>query len=213
MLVTDSTPDNDGSADIAWMRNLAQEGAAAPLRGGDILLAAGLMFGLASVANWLVMSGLTPWAPREALNLIWPVTTIAFVAYAILQGRRKASEGGVRTFANRASATVWSSVGIAIFILFVSIAVIGWRLGGDFQVFVFSLIPSVIMVFYGMGWAVSATMMRSGFLWRLSIASFVAAPVLAVFTGSALQYLAYAACLFGLMALPGWLLMKKAGGG
>lgn len=211
--MTDPIIDNDGPADIAWMRNLAQEGAAAPLRGGDILLAAGLLFGLASVANWLVVSGLTPWTPREALNLIWPVTTIAFVIFATVQGRRKAQAAGVKTAANRASATVWTSVGIGIFTLFVSIAVIGWRLGDASQAFVFSLIPSIIMVFYGMGWAVSATMTRSGFLWRLSIASFVAAPLLAAFTGSTLQYLVYAACLFGLMAVPGWLLMKKAGQG
>lgn len=196
--------------DIAWMRNLAQEGASQPLQGGDILLAAGLCFGLASIANWLVISGLAPNWPHGILNWVWAVTTIGFVVFATVQGRRKAQSGGVRTAANRASSVVWSSVGAAIFTLFVSIAVIGWRLGGEFQPFIFSLIPSMIMVFYGMGWAVTATMMRSGFLWRLSIASFVAAPVLALFAGSTLQYLAYAVCLFGLMALPGWLLMRKA---
>lgn len=211
MTEVENRSDADGGpADIAWMRNLAQEGASAPLRGGDILLAAGLLFGLGSVANWLVMSGLTPWAPGKVLNLVWPVVTVVFVTLAFVLGGRKAREGGVRTAANRASATVWSSVGIGIFTLFVSIALIGWRLGGEFQAFIFSLIPSLIMVFYGMGWAVSATMTRSAFLWRLSIASFVAAPVLAAFTGSDWQYLAYAVCLFGLMALPGWLLMRKA---
>ncbi|CAN5138000.1 hypothetical protein BH09PSE1_BH09PSE1_24920 [soil metagenome] len=211
--MTDPITETDDAADIAWMRNLAQEGAQAPLRGGDILLAAGLLFGLASVVNWLVMSGMTPWAPKTVLSILWPVTTIVFVVFATIQGRRKARSGGVQTTANRASATVWSCVGIGIFTLFVSIALIGFRLGNGFQPFVFSLIPSIIMVFYGLGWAVSATTMRSAFLWRLSIGSFVAAPVLAAFTGSTWQYLAYAACLFGLMAVPGWLLMKKAGRG
>lgn len=206
---TEPTEPTD-TADIAWMRNLAQEGASAPLRGGDILLAAGLLFGLASVVNWLVISGLTPFAPGQVLNILWPAVTVVFVVLAVVLGQRRAKDGGVRTAANRASATVWSSVGIGIFTLFVSVALIGVRLGGDVQPFVFSLIPSVIMVFYGMGWAVSATMTRSAFLWRLSIASFVAAPLLAAFTGSTLQYLAYAACLLGLMALPGWLLMRKA---
>ncbi|CAN5118713.1 hypothetical protein BH10PSE1_BH10PSE1_30910 [soil metagenome] len=207
--MTDPIIDNDGPADIAWMRNLAQEGASAPLQGGDILLAAGLLFGLASLAQWALLSGLTPWSP-EALGIVWPVITVVFVAFALIQGRRKSSLGGVRTSANRASQTVWTSVGIGIFMLFVSMALIGWRLGADVSRVVFSLIPSIIMVFYGMGWAVNATMMRSAFLWRLSIGSFVAAPVLAAFTGSTLQYLAYAACLFALMAFPGWLLMRKA---
>lgn len=198
-----------GGADIAWMRNLAQEGASSPLQGGDILLAAGLCFGAVSVLQWLTLSGLGPWSP-SVLGVAWPVITIIFVVFATVQGFRKGRQGGVRTAANRASATVWTSVGLGIFMLFVSLALIGWRLQGNVASVIFSLVPSVIMVFYGMGWAVNAAMMRSAFLWRLSAASFVAAPVLAAFTGSTLQYLAYAVCLFVLMAWPGWLLMNKA---
>jgi uncharacterized MAPEG superfamily protein len=44
----------------------------------------------------------------------------------------------------------------------------------------------------------------------LSLGSFAAAPLLALFAGSAAQYLAYAAALFLLMALPGFLLMRAA---
>lgn len=66
------------------------------------------------------------------------------------------------------------------------------------------------MAFYGVGWAVSATMTRSRHLWALALASFAAAPVLAVMSGTSWQYLAYAVALFGLMALPGFLLMRAA---
>ena len=34
---------DDGAADIAWMRKLAEENADAPMRGGSILMAAGLI--------------------------------------------------------------------------------------------------------------------------------------------------------------------------
>ena len=196
------------AADIAWMRNLAAEGAAEPLRGGATLLAAGLLFGGTSAFQWAVLSRALPIAP-SSLGLVWPIITVAFVAFATIHGSRMRRSGGVRTAANRASATVWSAIGLGIFTLFVSMGLMGWRLGSEVAPIALGLIPSVIMVFYGLGWAVSATMFRSTFLWRLSFASFVAAPVLAVFTGSTWQYLAYAACLFGLMALPGWLLMQK----
>jgi uncharacterized MAPEG superfamily protein len=66
------------------------------------------------------------------------------------------------------------------------------------------------MVFYGVVWAVHAEMQRSSKLWVLSFASFAAAPLLALFAGQAEQYLAYAAALFLLMALPGWMLMRQA---
>jgi hypothetical protein len=73
-----------------------------------------------------------------------------------------------------------------------------------------ALTPSVIMVFYGIGWAVSATMYRNQVLWWLAAGSFVAAPLLAALADQEAQYLAYAAALFLLMALPGWLLMQRA---
>jgi hypothetical protein len=72
------------------------------------------------------------------------------------------------------------------------------------------VIPSIIMAFYGVGWAVTATMTRSKSLWTLALASFAAAPALAVLSGTSWQYLAYAVALFGLMALPGFLLMRAA---
>ena len=76
----------------------------------------------------------------------------------------------------------------------------------------FALMPSVIMVFYGSGWAVTAAMQRSKPLWALAIASFAAAPLLAVLVGQAEQYVAYAAALFLLMGLPGFLMMRAARG-
>ncbi len=66
------------------------------------------------------------------------------------------------------------------------------------------------MVFYGMGWAVSASMTRLHSLWWLAIGSFIAAPLLAALSGQDIQYLAYAGCLFALMAVPGFLLMRAA---
>jgi hypothetical protein len=53
-------------------------------------------------------------------------------------------------------------------------------------------------------------MTRSKSLWTLALASFAAAPALAVLSGTSWQYLAYAVALFGLMALPGFLLMRAA---
>ena len=74
----------------------------------------------------------------------------------------------------------------------------------------FVLIPSVILVFYGVGWAVSAAMFRSRTMWILSFASFAAAPALAALAQTSTLYLAYAAALVGLMGLPGYLFMRAA---
>lgn len=198
------------AADIAWMRQLAEEGGRAPMQGGSILMTAGLVYGLAGLVHWSVISGVAP-VSNSALGFVWIGATVLFLAVMtiIILGLRKRE--GVVTAANRASSVVWSGVGWGIFALFASVAMFGLRVGGDAAIDILALTPSIIMVFYGMGWAVTAAMLKSRPLWGLAVASFVAAPLLAVLTGQAAQYLAYAAALFLLMALPGFVLMRQAG--
>lgn len=202
------THEND-AADIAWMRRLAEENAQAPFRGASILTAAGLIYGGASVIHWATITGLIH-ESGPVSGVIWLIATGVFLAFLVFASLRLRRREGVMTAANRASAAVWTGVGWGTFALFGAMAVGGWRTGGEGMVAFIWLIPSIIMVFYGMGWAVTAAMVRSRPLWGLAIASFAAAPLLALMAGSADQYLAYAAALFLLMALPGFLLMRAA---
>jgi hypothetical protein len=197
------------AADIAWMRRLAEEGATAPMRGASILMAAGLLYGLASLFHWALLVGVAPLSV-DSTWIGWVGATLAFWALlAVAIPRLKRAEGAYTT-ANKASGIAWSGMGWGIFALFVSMAVLGWRMGADATPTLFVLIPSVILVFYGVGWAVSGAMFKSQTMWTLSIASFAAAPALAALAGTSALYLAYAAALFGLMALPGYLFMRAA---
>ncbi len=202
------TDSRDDTADIAWLRNLAAEGASGPMRGGSILMAAGLIYGVTSLAHWSVASGLADLGP-QAFSFIWLGATVLFLGVLTLIIARKSGSGGVRTALDRATRAVWSAVGWGIFALFASIALMGMRLGEDSLVLM-GLVPSIIMVFYGMGWAVSAAMTRTKPLGWLAVASFVAAPLLALLTGQPALYLAYGLALFALMALPGFLLTRAA---
>jgi hypothetical protein len=199
----------DPAADIAWMRRLAEEGADTPMQGASILMNAGLIFGAASLFHWAQITGLAPsWGPVQGLG--WLVATVVFLLVLTVTINRLKRSGGVRTARNRATDTVWSALGWGIFALFIAMMALGWRVGGEGVEIAFGLVPSVIMVFYGIGWAVSAAMYKSRLLWGLALGSFAAAPLLAALTGSPDQYLAYAAALFLLMALPGYLLMRGA---
>jgi hypothetical protein len=202
-------PRND-VADIAWLKSLAEEGSKSPPQGGSILLAAGLIWGTASLAHWMVLSGLIPVGP-SAFGIIWGVAVIAFMAALIVLIRRLKAQGGVETAAGRAFGTVWSALGWGIFSLFSSLMMLDVAQSGQTDVAAWSLaVPSIIISFYGIGWAVSATMLRQRMLWVLAVASFVAAPLLALIAGSTYQYLAYSIALFLLIGLPGYLLMRAA---
>ena len=43
--------------DLAFMRDLAHDGSNTPLLFGGVMVAAGLIFGVASVGHWLIASG------------------------------------------------------------------------------------------------------------------------------------------------------------
>ena len=200
----------DPAADIAWMRRLAEEGAQAPMQGNSLLMFGGLLYGLASLFHWGIIVGLLPLGGNQVW-IGWVAATVGYwiiLAVTIPRLRRGA---GVSTTANRAAGMAWTGMGWGIFAMFLAMAVLGWRLADEAALnAMFALIPSIIMVFYGVGWAVHAEMQRSRMLWVLSLSSFAAAPLLALFAGQAEQYLAYAGALFLLMALPGWFLMRQA---
>lgn len=202
------TDTHDDAADIAWLRTLAQEGASGPMGGGSILMSAGLIFGTASLAHWAVAADLFE-ASADVFGYLWMGATILYLGVLAVLIYRKRRSSGVTTAADRAIRTAWAGIGWGIFVLFLSIAIVSARIGLESLV-IMSLVPSIIMVFYGLGWAVSAAMTRSRPLVGLAAVSFVTAPVLAVIGDGALLYLAYAAALYLLMALPGFLLMRAA---
>ena len=200
----------DTPTDIAWMRQLAEESAQTPMQGGSCLMAGGLIFGAASLFHWALAADVLPYG-MDAVWIGWLTAGVAYAAFLALAIPRLKRLETVYTTANKASGIAWSAMGWGIFAMFVSLSVLGWRMGTEFSPAIFALIPSIIMVFYGAGWAVSAVMHRSKAMGILSIASFIAAPVMALFAGDAGQYLAYAAALFGLMGLPGYVFMRAAG--
>ena len=200
----------DPAADIAFMRRLAEEGAQAPMQGNSLLFFGGLLYGVASLFHWAIVVGLVP-LTSDQIWIGWVVATVGYWIILAVTIPRLRRGPGVYTTANRAAGMAWTGMGWGIFAMFLAMSVLGWRLGDEQSLTaIFALIPSIIMVFYGVGWAVHASMQRSRMLWVLSLASFAAAPLLALFAGQAEQYLAYAAALFLLMALPGWLLMRSA---
>lgn len=191
--------------DIAYMKALAQEGRQAPLLGGRILMSAGLIFGLASVVAYGIDSGILV-VPPVAYAILWGGAMLVFFAVLIWQIRQTDRKPGAQSAANRAAGAGWMSVGLAIFVMSLAMAVVSWKVKSDVAFMVF---PSLIFALYGSGWAVSATMSDQKWQWKLAIGCWIAAPLLAFLTGSPLMWLGYAAGLFLFALLPGVLLVRQ----
>jgi len=191
--------------DIAYMKALAQEGRQAPLLGGSILIAAGLIFGLASIVAYGIDSGILA-LPPVAYAFLWGGAGLIFAVVLMLQTRRTGGRPGAQSVANRAAGAGWMGVGLAIFVMALGMSVVSWKTGSEVA---FMLFPSLIFALYGSGWAVSAAMSDQKWQWKLAIACWIAAPLIAFLTGSPLMWLGYAAGLFLFALLPGVLLVRQ----
>ncbi len=191
--------------DIAFMRALAQDGQTAPPLGGAIMVLAGAVFGLGSIAQWAVLSGLLRLSGMAVMGM-WIATMVVFMVGLFVLKGRMGSKPGVHSPSNKASGAVWQGIGWAIFAAFFALAVATWR---THDILLISFAPTVILLFYGVGWGLSGVMSGQRWMRYTAWGSFVAAVALAFLVGNPAQYLAYAACLFLLAVVPGIVQMRQ----
>jgi hypothetical protein len=191
--------------DIAFMRALAEEGRQAPMLGGGVLVAAGIVFGLASVLQWSTMVGVlnvSPWAPL----VIWAAASAVFGAVATLILNQSKTKPGYQSSVNRATGSAWSAVGYTIFAIWMALMAMGFRTQNWAVMQVF---PIVILALYGAGWGVAATMSRRAWMRLTSLGCFVGAILIGLMTDSPHMLLVYAGCLVLFGVIPGVALMRQ----
>jgi hypothetical protein len=191
--------------DIAFMRALAEEGRQAPLLGGGMLVAAGVIFGLASLFQWATGMGvlrISPWGPI----IVWVGSGLIFAVFATLIIRRSRGQPGAQATVNRATGSAWSAVGFSMFVIWVGLAVIAYRTRNAAVIQVF---PLIILALYGAAWSIAASMTHNGWMRVTSLGCFAAAMGLGFLADSPHMLLAYAACLAVFAILPGLALMRQ----
>jgi hypothetical protein len=191
--------------DLAFMRALAQEGRRAPLLIGDNLMVGGLVYGAAGLVAWAVSAHLLA-LPNWWEATIWFAVTPPYMAYSHLRRVQwRCAQPGATAITNRAVHATWRGIGYALLTLGVATAIAAYQMKSMAP---FGLFPSIVMAFYGLGWMVAAAMSETKWLRAVSIASFIAAVLIALTPDAKSGFLVTSAALFLLMALPGWLLTR-----
>jgi hypothetical protein len=185
--------------DIAYLKNLAEEGREGSERGGVIGVAAGAIFAACSVVQWAALSGRVT---ATASNLAWIVGMLAFFAVLIAVKSRL----GASTGRSRIAGVAWQGVGWAVFTLFFALAVASWRTQ---SLLLISFAPSIILALYGAAWTVAGVISGKSWVRLMAFGSFLGAVICAWFITDPVQYLVYAAGLILLAALPGAILMRQ----
>jgi len=193
-------------SDIDYIKSMAESGGRAPMKNGAILFWAGLLYGGASIAQYLVALNILP-ASNSLSAAIWLGVTLVFLALVIFISRRNRHKG---TAAGRAAGMAWAAIGFGIMVLMTSLSLVA-RAINDAHAAVFMITP-VILVLYAIGWWVSAVVSGSNWLKTVGVGCFIAAPLVSLLAGRPEQLLANAVALFLFAMVPGLVLMRNAKG-
>jgi len=193
------------AADIAYIRALAEEGRTAPPLNGPIMIAAGVIFGAAAVAQWAIQAevvNVSPWAQLW----VWVGAGALFaVALTVLINRMK-SKPGYGHVRNEAVGEAWFGVGMVIFTVWLGLMAMGFTTG-DWTAM--RIMPSLVFAAYGSAWMVAGAMGRTGWLKGVAVLSYAGAVLLGAVSHLTIGYLVFAGLLMLVAVIPGVILTRQ----
>lgn len=187
--------------DIAFLRDMAESGRDRPMIGGSILLAAGLIFGVASLTVWaFAVRGVDDgWM----YNAVWGASFVLYMAVLFWLLRTLPKSAGAL---QAATGVAWSAIGAATFFIGLSLGLMAWRLDMPSLILAF---PSVLLALYGACWMVGAILLRTSWMRLVAGSAFAMAIVNAWFADGHAIWLIYGLSLLALLAAPGFVLMRQ----
>jgi hypothetical protein len=190
--------------DLAFLRDLTQDGGKGLARDGFALAMVGLVFGVVTLIYWLIYWG--PLAGARVLGWGLWIAGIAMMvgAIQIAKGRLPPATGA----AARALSSAWSGVGLANTAGGLGLLAAGWRLHD--AAFVLATFPILLFSLYGAAWGVAYAVKRLRWFAWISTGCFAAAIAEGLLYQSPHQWLVLSAGLFLLVGLPGLVILKKA---
>ena len=190
-------------ADIAFMRQLAEEGRDGPVVGGSILVLFGGVYATASVFTaYAIGTGLAD-APLF-FPIVWLGASVLATGVLILLKLGQPKKVG----ASRAAGLAWAAAGWTICAIIVSLMLVGLHTGNWS---VMEAIGPVVLSIYGGAWFIAGQISTQKWLNLVAFGAFATAAVNAWFMSDpAVMFLIYAASLLLLLTAPGLVLMRQA---
>ena len=200
--------DNHHSAahdDIAYMRAMAQAGRQAPLLNGPIMVAAGLIFGAANLAQWAIVSDLVVVEPVVML-WVWLTAGAAFAVALFFLIRRASRKPGYGSTGNKAVGAAWSALGFGIFVMWLSLMAVGMS-SGNWELM--WAMPSIVATTYGTAWMVSAAFSSQRWMTVVGLISYAGAIACGALIGNPAIYLVFSVLMVLTGLVPGLALMRQ----
>lgn len=191
--------------DIAYMRAMAQEGRQAPLLNGPIMVAAGLIFGVANLVQWAIVSDFVVVAPIVML-WVWLTAGAAFSAALVFLTRRASRKPGYGSTGNKAVGAAWSALGFGIFVMWLSLMAVGFASGNWDMMWA---MPSIVATTYGTAWIISAAFSSQRWMTLVGLISYAGAIACGALIGNPAIYLVFSVLMVLTGLIPGLALTRQ----
>jgi len=199
--------------DLAFVRGLVSDSGQIQSSTGAAFLAGGLCYGGQCIAQGLLQVS-AGFPGRDLVQLVAAIlpTVLFLVLIARISVRaRKAMMNAGTGVASRALSTAFSSMGLSILVTGTVFAYVAIR---EHNMTIWLFHPIMVCVAQGIGWHMASSIRRRGWYEAVAVGWFATALVLAVLLHHVGYYiLVIGAALFGLLALPGWVLWRSARAG
>ena len=199
-----NTLTDSARADLAFLRELADDKGQGVARAGFALAVVGLVFGVVELIYWLIF-----WGPLAA---IWPVAywlwaagVVLMTAIILTANRRLPAATGA---ASRAISAAWSGVGTSMTVAGLALLLAGWRLHDPW--FALKTIPIMAFTLYGAAWGVAFAVKRLAWFAWMGLGCSIAALAAGASIGSPHQWLVLSLGLFLLVGAPGIVIFRAA---
>lgn len=195
------------SDDLAYVREVAEAGATAPLLGGRFLVWWGTLVTLAYLGHYAIIQGVGGFGP-SALGILWSVfAALGVGGYLVLVKTFPADKPGASSAGNRVSATVWMAAGFTLFSFFAGVTLKSVMMSEAAIGFLWS-IPFVLGV-YGIAQLVSGVIAGNRWLKAAGIAAIVFVGLTSLIVDRAELYLVAALAAALTVLIPGILMWRE----
>jgi len=189
--------------DLAFIRNLVDSEEQPNGSLGPILLIAGTLYGLQTLVQWAEMTALIDLTDLVYVGFLAGVTISFLIALGIVLWRDR--NKGPKTVVGRAYDAAFQAAGLANLCIVIVIALASWRTQSADPWLIYA---PVVFALQGAAWFVAARLRKRIWLAVVAIGWFVAAVAMGMTADLGNYILIASGSLFGLMAVPGWVMMK-----
>ncbi len=200
----------DAIADLARLRELAEEGRRLPLLGGRHMIMWGSVIALASTLHGALIAKLLP-LPMISAAVIWFGLTgaAAFASGSLKHVRTKNGHGN--DLGNRVERTVWSVGGAIMWLTSLGILAAAYltlnRTGSSQLFLLFTMLPALMFGIYAIALRVAAEVASIEQLKPYVLLSLAFIPITLLLAGSAWQFVAMTIGVLLVSVLPGRMLI------